>query len=357
MPTSRHDERGVTLVILALSLTALMAVAGLAVDGGRLFVERRQNQNASDAAALAGAQVLRNELADLADTGTVTPDQVWTAVLATATSNSISSGNTTCYFIDTGYHYLPSDANPKACSSYTSTDAWPANAFGVYVATTETQNTSFMRIVGINQFNTSAHAAAATEAVPFLPTAGSSDLEVCAVGSSDGNSDGKGQTTTSGADIPILIPSGGTEGINPAAIGQAYWIKGNNVDKECGTNGNFKGLVCQPGGAPCPPDSVPGYWPSDTGNHSGPFRNTVAAECSSGAIGCTFALPLCYASDQGPPPQSGTMYCVTWGSFEITATTANSDAAVFTGQAFTQTGGQGGGIPGQGQPAVVRLVE
>jgi hypothetical protein len=48
-------ERGQAIVLLAVLIVALMAVAGLAVDGGRLYAERRFGQNAADNAALAGA--------------------------------------------------------------------------------------------------------------------------------------------------------------------------------------------------------------------------------------------------------------------------------------------------------------
>jgi Flp pilus assembly protein TadG len=359
----RNDERGATLVILGLVMVALMAMSGLAVDGGRLLADRRQNQNSADASALAGAQAMRNEISDVS--GTWTTDQIWSAVQSTAANDGASASNITCYLIDTNYNFIPSNASPKACSAYTSSTPLPSNAYGVYVSTTDTQTTAFMSVVGIKHFTTSALAAAAVEGTTFTPTSGSADLEVCAVGSSDPKSDGSGLTTTSdsktpNANIPILVPnqSGLAEIINTNAIGQTYDIKGNGVKGLCSTNGSFKGLVCSPGST-CPPDSVPGYWPSEPGNHSGPFRNSLAADCDGTTVGCTFALPLCYAEDEGPAPQNSndTMYCSTWGSFEVTSTTANSDEAVFTGQAFTQTGGQGGGIPTAGQAAAVRLVE
>ena len=56
--TSRARERGQVLVIFVLSLVALMGAAGLAVDMGRFYSERRFLQNAADAAALAAANAL-----------------------------------------------------------------------------------------------------------------------------------------------------------------------------------------------------------------------------------------------------------------------------------------------------------
>ncbi|MEO5964822.1 MAG: pilus assembly protein TadG-related protein [Candidatus Limnocylindrales bacterium] len=56
MTTSR--ERGQVLVLFVLSLTALMGAAGLAIDIGRFYTERRFLENAADAAALAAANSL-----------------------------------------------------------------------------------------------------------------------------------------------------------------------------------------------------------------------------------------------------------------------------------------------------------
>jgi len=54
----REPARGQVIVIFALSLVALMAVAGLAFDIGRFYSEKRFLQNAADAGALAVANAL-----------------------------------------------------------------------------------------------------------------------------------------------------------------------------------------------------------------------------------------------------------------------------------------------------------
>jgi hypothetical protein len=53
---SRSDERGQVLVLFAGGLVALLLVAALAFDVGSMLVQRRDEQNAADAAALAGAR-------------------------------------------------------------------------------------------------------------------------------------------------------------------------------------------------------------------------------------------------------------------------------------------------------------
>lgn len=51
-----RGRRGQALIWVALLLPLLLAVVGLALDGGIVFAARRQAQNAADAAARAGAQ-------------------------------------------------------------------------------------------------------------------------------------------------------------------------------------------------------------------------------------------------------------------------------------------------------------
>lgn len=54
----RGAQRGAVAVMFALSLVVLMGFAGLALDGGRLYVNRTELQNAADACALAAARLL-----------------------------------------------------------------------------------------------------------------------------------------------------------------------------------------------------------------------------------------------------------------------------------------------------------
>src|SRR4029077_19347815 len=55
---SRRRKRAQSLVIVALSATALFGIIALGLDAGRLYFQRREFQNAADAGGLAGAQEL-----------------------------------------------------------------------------------------------------------------------------------------------------------------------------------------------------------------------------------------------------------------------------------------------------------
>jgi Flp pilus assembly protein TadG len=68
-PPARRGEGGQILAIFAVVIVALLAVAGLALDGGSVFAHRRDSQNAVDLAALAAANdYLVNQSEDVART-------------------------------------------------------------------------------------------------------------------------------------------------------------------------------------------------------------------------------------------------------------------------------------------------
>lgn len=60
--TRSQPRRGQVLVIFALGLTTLMIIAALAFDAGMMLLERRDEQNAADAAALAGARYVADDV-------------------------------------------------------------------------------------------------------------------------------------------------------------------------------------------------------------------------------------------------------------------------------------------------------
>lgn len=63
LPPDRANskERGQILFVFALALVAIVAMTGLVLDGGSTFVQRRDMQNAADAAAMAGAYDYANK--------------------------------------------------------------------------------------------------------------------------------------------------------------------------------------------------------------------------------------------------------------------------------------------------------
>jgi Flp pilus assembly protein TadG len=91
--TPLRKEKGVVLVLVALSLVLLVGMAGLSLDLSHAYLNKTRLQNAVDAAALAGANVLNERLGSIS--GTPTSAQV-SAAKSEATSeieNIFSSAN------------------------------------------------------------------------------------------------------------------------------------------------------------------------------------------------------------------------------------------------------------------------
>src|SRR6266511_2913628 len=65
MPGIRHPRQsGQAAIIIALSMVALIAIVGLAIDGGAAYQQRRIAQNSADAAALAATRVMLDAYMD-----------------------------------------------------------------------------------------------------------------------------------------------------------------------------------------------------------------------------------------------------------------------------------------------------
>jgi Flp pilus assembly protein TadG len=166
----RRAHRGQALVFLALATLILMGAMGLALDGGYNYAQRRQMQNAADAAALAGARmVARND-------GTPGKNYpVLTTVQAVAQQNGADSNNVVC-------HYIDDDKNPFAsCGDGpipTNASNNNAPATGVQVSVSETHQTFVMRALDIPTSGTSA---TATARVEILSTPLAGPFTVCGI--------------------------------------------------------------------------------------------------------------------------------------------------------------------------------
>jgi Flp pilus assembly protein TadG len=80
----RFDERGQMLVMIALLLPALLLMAGLLIDTGRMWVGERQGQTAADAAALAAIKAKQDG------------DDTTAAANAMAAKNGFPAGSVSC---------------------------------------------------------------------------------------------------------------------------------------------------------------------------------------------------------------------------------------------------------------------
>ena len=86
--TSANREKGQILVLFALGLVVMIGMVGLVLDGGGTFAQRRDQQNAADLAAVAGANAYLNTNGNVA----ARTSAAQAAAIASATRNGYTNG-------------------------------------------------------------------------------------------------------------------------------------------------------------------------------------------------------------------------------------------------------------------------
>lgn len=103
-----HRQRGISLVIVTIGMLAMLAVAGLALDMGDVYINKTRLQNALDAAALSAAQQL---VLNSGDTGQATSAARGTFDLNKDEGNeelaSIAAADVNVEFSDTLVPWVP----------------------------------------------------------------------------------------------------------------------------------------------------------------------------------------------------------------------------------------------------------
>lgn len=216
-------DRGISLVVVAISLVALVMLAALAVDGGNAYANRRHMQNAADAAAMAGARELAQQRwADSPDVSAIA-----SAVGTTAEANGADAASLSCWLVDADGTELPGGSPVDVCG--TPGASWATvgtGADGVRVRTAHDQASFFARVGGIDSFSASARATATMQ--PLVAPGGTVPFLVCSQQSSPGG---------------VPLSGGDTITISPAAVGQLYELQGAQIER-CGAPSDAgKGLA------------------------------------------------------------------------------------------------------------------
>jgi hypothetical protein len=145
----QHDEsRGQILIIVALGLVAMVAMVGLVVDGGYAWGKQRDTQNASDAAAEAGAVVLAHRLGG----ATKLDLDVDNAVDAAAAANGVTVQG--AYYTDVNGDLVdPAGAvvTTEAAAARVGDGIIPTGAQGVRAVGSQTFDTFLVRVIGVQQ--------------------------------------------------------------------------------------------------------------------------------------------------------------------------------------------------------------
>jgi hypothetical protein len=148
---SVQTERGQALVIMAFGVIVLLIVAGLAIDGGTVYMERRHAQNAADAGALAGTRMLAEAICDPAG---VSDGDVWTEIVQIVASNNVQDpGNSVRADYVNGIETVLGPVGSGAI---------PPGATGISATVHIERDTYFLRLAGIDAYTASAYALAMT---------------------------------------------------------------------------------------------------------------------------------------------------------------------------------------------------
>lgn len=147
-----RGPRGQMLVLFALSLSAIVLMVGLVIDGGNALVQRRGSQNASDFAALAGARIVAELVGG--DTINGTDANVQTAIFNAVRDNG---GTPITFGSPSGPRYVDQNGG---LLGFVGTGAIPANAAGVTLSSNRSWRPYFLGIIGVNSWTATASATA-----------------------------------------------------------------------------------------------------------------------------------------------------------------------------------------------------
>jgi Flp pilus assembly protein TadG len=134
----RRGARGQILALFVGGMILIFLVAGLVIDGGTAFLNRRDAQNSADVAAMAGAKQLADYRLQKASVG------IYDTIARTVAANGCSTGCTwTARYIGPRSGALFRDLGPVSAGS-----APPGRALGVKVDVTRRPHTYFLGVVG-----------------------------------------------------------------------------------------------------------------------------------------------------------------------------------------------------------------
>lgn len=317
------SERGAILVFVAMSMTAVLLVASIVIDGSQAYSQRRSMQNAADLSALAGARAL--DKVKYAGANWSTVDAAAKTLGAENDAESIECTVITNVGTPIG-----------GCGQWWAV-LWPAAA-GVRVKAIDVRATTFGRLTGREQVTATATSAATIQTLigtgsPFV---------IC------GNPDLGG--------YPILNADNTINASTATAMGMVE-IQSSQVPT-CGAGAAFKGKIADDD------FTVPGWLHADNGNGYEQDINVQvvgARACPTGGPfdDCDMLIPI---ADRGLGNGNDIqMHAVAWAVFHITGSGRTNPKyyGTFRGAAPYVTGGKTSvDLPANAAtPRVIRIIE
>jgi len=358
-----RGDQGASAVLVAIAVVFLVVpMAAIAVDLSNGYSNRRQMQNAADAASVAGAEQLLRVRQPGGSPSTVL--DVVEDVVARNGAGRVDSCDLVSVSYPTGR--VPQFAVEAPCDA----TSIPADVSAVRVTAGGDAQTFFARALpGGGPSSTSADGTAAAGA-QRISSAGKAPFAVCSWWDS---SDSK-HTPWPEKDptIKILVPSTDPPyyTINPLVVEKGYefpiYSNGNSVS-HCGNDPSFKGLICKmnnynEGGCSFTLPEVP----YAKGAQVGPTYTTVTGKlgCVPGGIPdadgedpCRLVIPVCTSLNKA----AGTLHCPVWGVVEVRWNEKGSHDGKtlfgkFLGSAPVTGGTPAPGTPGLNEPVMIGVV-
>ena len=363
---NNRDERGMTMIFMAISLVGLLGMSALALDLGQGYTSHRRMQNAADAAALAGSRQLLKTRNIVTGVFSDLTNAVYSTAQTTAVNNGAASSQFVCKVVRKDQSVI-GDCSP---STNWVADAINGGPAGVKVTAAVTNSTAFGKV--LNQPSLTARINSTALIEPLASAKGAPFL-VCGVGDktmslTQWNKDTSvdpitGLTIQNNHDltpqtIDLLL---GTGAINPLAVGHIYGIQGSNAwISTCGSAGGtlesaFDGKSANGGtGIDLP------SWQTGTngnGNDAAIYDTVAGATACGGGVytNCDLVLPVASQAKSGYQ-----LYVVSLAVFHVSGNGTGNPK--YAGRLLTATAPitRGEGSYGQNCPlgaaCVVKLV-
>ena len=260
----RHNDSGVSILIIAVSMIFVLGIAGLGIDLASLYVGRSEAQRAADAAALAGANALASD-STCVNSGSGSLSSYCTTLAtqqaeAVGNANLVAGASPNIGTLTTDVTFLSTSVNDPQIQVIAARDTAHNNPMPTF----------FVKIFGITSANVSAKAVAEAYASNGTgPAVGTRCVKPWLIPNCDpSNNTGTANPNCTPSVGPFVIPQGGSstlarQGDYPSGpVGEPFTLKPGS-----------------PGGAAAPGQYYAAYIPN---------TNTVATEC-----------PACASSSPG----------------------------------------------------------
>ncbi len=290
---------GQILALFAISLVTIILFTGLVIDGGGAFLSRREAQNISDTASLAGTKVLLDHYT----VATKQSSDVYLAIdrNVTVSNGCTASGGTPCIWTAS---YVDRFENVLGPVSITPSSI-PNGAQGVVVTIARQPRTYFLGVIGQTTWNVSAKATAMTAGLNSGPPG---VLLPIATNPPQPFVPGQPYTLTDVGSAPGNSPQFG-----PGNFGWLSWFGTNDAV-------SLANSICNPNN---PAFTMPYTFPGD----SGATNSSGVRACLDGWVtrGTTVLIPV--ATSCNPCNGSGAQFNVTKvAAFVLTGYTASGPA-------------------------------